>query len=187
MVRDWLAKVGVTTLYIEPASPWENGYVESLNGKLRDGLLNGEIFSTVKEAKVLIESWRRHYNTVRPHSSLGYRPPAPEAIAARASGPTPSAVDAAAGTPSAALRPSRRRRAKGPGLSSTLVWKPGEGQSEPCVGVQDTLAPPCFEALGLDSCVSKRNMTNAVAAPTASRACRTGNRLWLACLPCPVP
>ncbi|MFN0131913.1 MAG: IS3 family transposase, partial [Phycisphaerales bacterium] len=80
--RDWLAKVGVTTLYIEPGSPWENGYVESFNGKLRDELLNGEIFYTMKEAKVLIESWRRHYNTKRPHSSLGYRPPAPEAITA---------------------------------------------------------------------------------------------------------
>jgi putative transposase len=82
LVRDWLGKVGVRTLYIEPGSPWENGYVESFNGKLRDELLNGEIFCTVKEAKVLIESWRQHYNTVRPHNSLGYRPPVPEAIAA---------------------------------------------------------------------------------------------------------
>jgi putative transposase len=73
--------VGVKTLFIEPGSPWENGYVESLNGKLRDELLNREIFYTLREAKVLIERWRRHYNTVRPHSSLGYRPPAPEAVA----------------------------------------------------------------------------------------------------------
>jgi putative transposase len=79
-VRDWLARVGVKTLFIEPGSPWENGYNESFNGKLRDELLNGEIFYTLKEAKVLIEQWRRHYNTVRPHSSLGYRPPAPQAI-----------------------------------------------------------------------------------------------------------
>jgi len=79
-VRTWLAKVGVKTLYIEPGSPWENGYVESFNGKLRDELLNGEIFYTLREAKVLIERWRIHYNTVRPHSSLGYKPPAPEAI-----------------------------------------------------------------------------------------------------------
>jgi len=79
-VRDWLAKVGVKTLYIEPGSPWENGYVESFNGRLRDELLNGEAFDTVLEAKVLIERWRVHYNTVRPHSSLRYRPPAPEAI-----------------------------------------------------------------------------------------------------------
>lgn len=89
VVRAWLAKVGVRTLYIEPGSPWENGYVESFNGKLRDELLNGEIMYSVKEAKVLIESWRRHYNTVRPHSSLGYRPPAPEAIAA---GPTSASL-----------------------------------------------------------------------------------------------
>jgi len=80
-VRDWLARVGVKTLYIEPGSPWENGYVESFNGKLRDELLNAEIFETLLEAKVLIEAWRVEYNTVRPHSSLGYRPPAPETIA----------------------------------------------------------------------------------------------------------
>jgi transposase InsO family protein len=79
-VRQWLARVGVRTLYIEPASPWENGYIESFNGKLRDELLNGEIFDTLLEAKVLIERWRQEYNEVRPHSSLGYRPPAPEAI-----------------------------------------------------------------------------------------------------------
>ncbi len=85
-VRDWLGKVGVKTLYIEPGSPWENGYCESLNSKLRDELLNGEIFSTLREAQVLIENWRRHYNAVRPHSSLRYRPPAPEAILPQASG-----------------------------------------------------------------------------------------------------
>ena len=79
-VREWLGKVGVRTLYIGPGSPWENGYVESFNGKLRDALLNGEVFDTVLEAKVLIERWRVRYDTVRPHSSLGYRPPAPEAI-----------------------------------------------------------------------------------------------------------
>jgi transposase InsO family protein len=80
VVRAWLRRVGVRTLFIEPGSPWENGYVESFNGKLRDELLNREIFYTVAEAKVLIEQWRREYNTIRPHSSLGYRPPAPEAI-----------------------------------------------------------------------------------------------------------
>ena len=79
-VRWWLGKTGVSTLYIEPGSPWENGYNESFNGKLRDELLNGEIFYTLKEAQVLIEGWCREYNTIRPHSSLGYRPPAPEAI-----------------------------------------------------------------------------------------------------------
>ncbi len=78
--REWLSRVGVRTLYIEPGSPWENGYVESFNGKLRDELLNGEIFYTLLEAKVLIERWRVHYNRVRPHSALGYTPPAPQAI-----------------------------------------------------------------------------------------------------------
>ena len=97
-VREWLGKVGVTTLYIEPGSPWENGYVESFNGKLRDELLDREAFDTLLEAKVLIERWRVLYNTVRPHSSLGYRPPAPEAIVPRATalgaslpGPAPMA------------------------------------------------------------------------------------------------
>jgi putative transposase len=79
-VRGWLGRVGVKTLFIEPGSPWENGYNESFNSKLRDELLNGEISTTLYEAKVLIECWRRHYNTIRPHSSLGYRPPAPETI-----------------------------------------------------------------------------------------------------------
>ena len=78
-VRGWLGKLGVTTLFIEPGSPWENGYVESFNGKLRDELLNPEIFDTLLEAQVLTERWRRVYNGVRPHSALGYRPPAPEA------------------------------------------------------------------------------------------------------------
>jgi transposase InsO family protein len=73
-VQQWLAKVGVNTLYITPGSPWENGYCESFNGSLRDELLNGEIFHTLTEAQILIEAWRRHYNTVRLHSSLGHRP-----------------------------------------------------------------------------------------------------------------
>jgi putative transposase len=79
-VREWLARVGVKTLFIEPGSPWENGYIESFNGKLRDELLAREQFDTLLEAKVLIERWRRHFNAVRPHSSLGYRAPAPQAI-----------------------------------------------------------------------------------------------------------
>jgi putative transposase len=95
-VREWLAKVGVKTLYIEPGSPWENGYVESFNGKLADELLDREIFYSLNEAKVLIEMWRKHYNTIRPHSSLGYKPPAPETIAA--------------GPPSAALREGQQRK-----------------------------------------------------------------------------
>ncbi len=80
LIRQWLAALTVETLFIEPGSPWENGYVESFNGKLRDELLDREVFYTLTEAKILIERWRREYNTVRPHSALGYRPPAPEAI-----------------------------------------------------------------------------------------------------------
>ena len=99
-VREWIAAVGAKTAYIEPGSPWENGYCESFNSKLRDELLNGEIFYTLQEARVIIEIWRRHYNTVRPHSSLGYRPPAPEvfmpARPASQSGPaTPGALSLA--------------------------------------------------------------------------------------------
>ncbi len=75
-----IAAVGARTAFIEPGSPWENGCIESFNARLRDEFLNGEIFYTLKEAQVLIESWRRHYNAIRPHSSLGYRPPAPETI-----------------------------------------------------------------------------------------------------------
>lgn len=79
-LREWLGRIGVKTLYIEPGSPWENGYCESFNSKLRDEFLNREILYTLREAKVLIEWWRRHYNTLRPHSSIGYRPPAPKAL-----------------------------------------------------------------------------------------------------------
>jgi putative transposase len=79
-VRQWLSRLGVKTLFIEPGSPWENGYIESFNGKMRDELLNREICTTLEEAKVLIEQWRREYNQVRPHSAKKYRPPAPEAI-----------------------------------------------------------------------------------------------------------
>ena len=77
-VQDWIKAVGAKTAYIAPGSPWENGYVESFNARLRDELLDGEIFYSLREAQVIIESWRRHYNTVRPHGSIGYRPPAPE-------------------------------------------------------------------------------------------------------------
>ena len=78
-IRGWLNRIGVKTLFIEPGSPWENGYVESFNSKLRDELLNGEVFTTLIEARVLIEQWRQEYNHIRPHSSLGDRPPVPEA------------------------------------------------------------------------------------------------------------
>jgi putative transposase len=80
VVRKWLGRLGVTTLFIEPGSPWENGYIESFNEKLRDELLNGEIFTTLLETKVLIENWRKIYNTIRPHSSLGFKPPVPEVL-----------------------------------------------------------------------------------------------------------
>ena len=77
-VQDWIKAVGARTAYIAPGSPWENGYVESFNARLRDELLDAEIFYSLREAQIIIESWRRHYNTVRPHGSIGYRPPAPE-------------------------------------------------------------------------------------------------------------
>ena len=80
VIRQWLARMKVKTLFIERGSPWENGYIESFNGKLRDELLNRDVFTTIAEARVLIEQWRREYNEIRPHSALGYRPPAPEAV-----------------------------------------------------------------------------------------------------------
>ena len=94
-VQEWIAAVGAKTAYIAPGSPWENGYVESFNARLRDELLDGEIFYTLQEAKVVIESWRRHYNTKRPHGSLGYQPPAPEVV-----------VPAFAAWPAALTRPA---------------------------------------------------------------------------------
>ena len=83
VIRSWLGKLDVRTPYIEPESPWENGYCESFNGKLRDECLNQEIFYSVKEAQVVIEQWRNHFNTIRPHSSLGYRPLAPQTSTAQ--------------------------------------------------------------------------------------------------------
>jgi transposase InsO family protein len=104
-VQDWIAAVGAKTAYITPGSPWENGFIESFNARLRDELLDGEIFYSLAEAKIVIESWRRHYNTVRPHGSLGYKPPAPEvfvpAMAARATAqPRPATPPALASRPS---------------------------------------------------------------------------------------
>ncbi|MEN3794880.1 IS3 family transposase, partial [Fulvimarina sp. MAC3] len=100
-VREWIVAVGAKTAFIEPGSPWENGYCESFNSKLRDELLNGEIFYSLAEAKVVIEKWRGHYNTARPHSSLGYRPPAPEAVQwpAPLNGPTSPTTPAVAQRP----------------------------------------------------------------------------------------
>jgi putative transposase len=100
-VREWIAAVGARTAFIEPGSPWENGYCESFNSKLRDELLNGEIFYSLAEARTVIEVWRRHYNTSRPHSSLGYRPPAPEAV----QWPAPPTGSAPPATPTVAPRP----------------------------------------------------------------------------------
>ena len=89
-VQAWIAGVGAQTAYIAPGSPWENGFVESFNSKLRDELLNGEVFYSLQEARVVIEAWRRHYNTLRPHSALGYRPPAPEVALWPAAQPQPA-------------------------------------------------------------------------------------------------
>ena len=91
-VRDWITAVGARTAFVEPGSPWENGYCESFNSKLRDELLNGEIFYSLAEAQIVIESWRQHYNTKRPHSSLGYRPPAPAAAPPQPASPATSNV-----------------------------------------------------------------------------------------------
>jgi putative transposase len=101
-VREWIAAVGARTAFIEPGSPWENGYCESFNSKLRDELLNGELFYSLAEAKIVIEGWRQHYNTRRPHSSLGYKPPAPAAVIWPATSPEP----ASPATPAVALRPT---------------------------------------------------------------------------------
>jgi transposase InsO family protein len=100
-VRSWITGVGAKTAYIAPGSPWENGFIESFNSKLRDELLNNEIFYSLKEARIIIEAWRRHYNTVRPHSALAYRPPAPEVVLWPAAQPRP----APPATPTVALRP----------------------------------------------------------------------------------
>jgi len=104
-VQDWIAAVGAKAAYIAPGSPWENGFIESFNARLRDELLNGEIFYSLAEARIVVESWRRHYNAKRPHASLGYKPPAPEvfipAFAARAAAQSrPAAPPALADSPS---------------------------------------------------------------------------------------
>ena len=103
-VQEWIGAVGAKTAYIAPGSPWENGFIESFNARLRDELLDGEIFYTLAEAKIVVESWRRHFNTVRPHGSLGYKPPAPEvfvpAMTARATAqPGPTTPPALAARP----------------------------------------------------------------------------------------
>lgn len=102
-VQEWITGVGASTAYIEPGSPWENGYVGAFNGKLRDELLNAEVFNTLAEAKVLLERWRQHYNTVRPHSALGYQPPAPEVLLL-----LPSPTVGGSGPSGSALAPAMR-------------------------------------------------------------------------------
>ena len=114
-MRQWLAALGVRTLYIEPGSPWENGYCESFNSKLRDEFLNGEIFYSLKEAQILTERWRVHYNTVRPHSSLGYRPPAPMAYSLAI--PQPSASRSPASPVMQTLIPTGTKHRAGHGYS----------------------------------------------------------------------
>jgi transposase InsO family protein len=104
-VRAWIKAVGAQTAYIAPGSPWENGFIESFNARLRDELLDGEIFYSLAEAKIIIESWRRHYNTVRPHASLGYKPPAPEVFVAFAPGRA-TAQPRPASSPALAQRPT---------------------------------------------------------------------------------
>ena len=105
-VQEWISAVGAKTAYIAPGSPWENGFIESFNARLRDELLDGEIFYSLAEAKIIVESWRRYFNTVRPHGSLGYKPPAPEvfipAMTARATAqPRPATPPALASRPTA--------------------------------------------------------------------------------------
>ncbi len=104
-VQGWISAVGAKTAYIAPGSPWENGFIESFNARLRDELLDGEIFYSLKEAKIVIESWRRHYNTLRPHGSIGYKAPAPEVFVSAMSGraapnPQPTASSVLAERPS---------------------------------------------------------------------------------------
>jgi putative transposase len=106
-VQDWIRAVGARTAYIERGSPWENGFIESFNARLRDELLDGEVFYTLREAQIIIESWRRHYNTVRPHASIGYRAPAPEVfIPALAAWPAAQPRPAPPAMPTLAPRPT---------------------------------------------------------------------------------
>jgi len=106
-VQEWINAVGAKTAYIAPGSPWENGYIESFNARMRDELLNGEIFYTLKEARIIIESWRRNYNGVRPHASLGYKAPAPEVfVPGRPAWPSPLVGAAPTATLNLAIRPT---------------------------------------------------------------------------------
>jgi transposase InsO family protein len=136
-VKDWIKAVGAQPAYIEKSSPWENGYVESFNGKLRDELLNVEIFNSLREAQILIESWRRHYNAIRPHSALGYRPPAPEVI-----------VPAPAAWPAAQPRPA-------PPAMLQLVSRPVLNQHPTRTTRWGPVTPRCVRPAGVDGFVAK--------------------------------
>jgi transposase InsO family protein len=140
-VREWIAAVGARTAFIEPGSPWENGYCESFNSKLRDELLNGELFYTLAEARIVIESWRRHYNTQRPHSSFGYKPPAPHALlwpagphpATMAAKPTMLDLDRATKWGQATAAGQGRPGHSGSDLWRAAIQKPnGNGGREHC-------------------------------------------------------
>jgi hypothetical protein len=134
-VQKWITAVGAKTVYITPGSPWENGYIESFNARLRDELLDGEIFYSLAEARIVIESWRRHYNTVRPHdpggiarSALGYKPPAPEvfvpALAARAAAqPKPASPPALASRPSMHQHSNRTTQWGPIRANCTCLWR----------------------------------------------------------------
>ena len=150
-VQAWITAVGARTAYIAPGSPWENGYVESFNARLRDELLDGEVFYSLREAQVVIESWRRHYNQVRPHASLGYRAPAPEvilpALAARGPG-----------------QPRRSPRSWPPGRSCTNI-QPGPPSRGPARGwpASPTHSEACTfgpeSALGADLSTGQEQVT----------------------------
>ena len=128
--RESLAKTGVRTHFIEPGSPWENGYVESFNGKLRDECLNGEVFETLLVAQLLIKRWRHESNTFRPHSSLGYRLPAPEA---RMFTPDPEK--------SHRIGVQHRGLVTGTIASTTVVARPGRrGYNSNRIGIQIVVA-----------------------------------------------
>ena len=119
-MKDSISGIRARTAFIEPGSPWENGYVESFNGKLRDELLTAEVFNTLAEARVLIEQWRQHYNTVRPHSALGYRPPAPEVVIPGPPVPPANPGPASSTPPSTAMLHQNLARITSWGLVSML-------------------------------------------------------------------
>jgi hypothetical protein len=123
-VREWIAAAGAKTAFIEPGSPWENGYCENFNSKLRDELLDGEIFYSLAEARIVVEEWRRHYNMIRPHSSLGYNPPAPETV------PWPASSSQAA--PNVALNPTMHQD-----YPRTTRWGQAKGAVRPSPALRE--------------------------------------------------